>query len=133
MTLQKYRLRETTEVLVGAVIGPITRPEAFVAGLYQAGILRMVGRTVALKSAQSLSLAEVLVPAGADHPWPESIAANRFGPGRDRVALTRVDPTVVAEISADAAQQGGVWRHPLRFVRRRPDLDPADLPELPDP
>ena len=80
---------------------------------------------------QSLSLADVLVPAGTD-PWPESIAANRFGPGRDRVALTRVDPTVVAEGSVDAAQQGGVWRHPLRFVRHRPELHPADLPELPD-
>jgi len=128
----KFKLRETTEVLVGAVIGPITRPEAFVAGLYRSGTLRMVGRTVALKSAQSLSLAGVLAPAGPDHPWPESIAANRFGPGRDRVTLTRVDPTVVAEISADAARQGGVWRHPLRFVRYRPDLDPADLAELPD-
>ena len=102
---QKFKPRETTEVLVGAVIGPIARPEAFVAGLYQSGTLRMVGRTVALKSAQSSSLADVLVPAGPDHPGPESIAANRFGPGRDRVALTRVDPTVVAEISADAARR----------------------------
>jgi len=118
--------------LVGAVIGPITRPEAFVAGLYQSGTLRMVGRTVPLRSAQSLALADVLVPAGPGHPWPESIAANRFGPGRDRVTLTRVDPTVVAEVSVDAAQQGGVWRHPLRFVRHRPELHPADLPELPD-
>ena len=66
----------------------------------------MVGRTVPLRSVQSFSLADVLVPAGTD-PWPESIAANRFGPGRDRVALTRVDPTVVAEVSVDAAQQGG--------------------------
>ena len=66
----------------------------------------MVGRTVPLRSVQSLSLADVLVPAGTD-PWPESIAANRFGPGRDRVALTRVDPTVVAEVSVDAAQRAG--------------------------
>jgi len=128
----KYKLRETTEVLVGAVVGPISRPEAFVAGLYQSDTLRMVGRTVPLRSAQSLALAEVLVPAGPGHPWPESVVANRFGPGRDQVALTRVDPTVVAEISADAAQQGGVWRHPLRFVRVRPDLRPDDLPQLPD-
>lgn len=91
----------------------------------------MVGRTVPLRSVQSFSLADVLVPAGTD-PWPESIAANRFGPGRDRVALTRVDPTVVAEVSVDAAQHGGVGRHPLRFVRHRPELHPTDLPELPD-
>lgn len=113
----KYKLRQTTEVLVGAVIGQITRPEAFIAGLYQSGTLRMVGRSGPLRSAQSLSLANVLTPAGPDHPWPGSIAANRFGPGRERVALTKVDPKIVAEVSADAAQQGGVWRHPLRFVR----------------
>ena len=117
---------------MGAVIGQITRPEAIVAGLYQSGTLRMVGRTVPLRPAQSLSLAEVLTPAGPDHPWPVSIAANRFGPGRERVALTRVDPLIVAEVSADAAQQGGVWRRPLRFVRHRPDLHPSDLLELAD-
>jgi len=117
---------------VGAVIGQITRPEAFVAGLYQSGTLRMVGRSVPLRSEQSFSLADVLTPAGPDHPWPGSIAANRFGPVRERVALTRVDPMIVAEVSVDAAQQGGVWRHPLRFVRHRPDLHPSDLLELPD-
>ena len=117
---------------MGAVIGQITRPEAIVAGLYRSGTLRMVGRSGPLRSAQSLSLANVLTPAGPDHPWPGSIAANRFGPGREQVALTKVDPKIVAEVSADAAQHGGVWRHPLRFVRHRPDLGPADLPELPD-
>jgi hypothetical protein len=34
------------------------------------------------------------------------------------------------EISADAALQAGVFRHPLRFVRTRPDLRPDDLPPL---
>jgi hypothetical protein len=61
---QKYKLRATTEVLVGAVIGPITRPEALSQGWCQSGTLRMVGRTVPLKSVQSLSLADVLVAAG---------------------------------------------------------------------
>lgn len=126
----KYKLRDTTEVLVGAVIGPLTQPKAFVAGLYQWGTLRMVGRTVPLRPRQSASLADVLTPAGPDHPWPETIAANRFGPGRDRVMLTRVQPTVVAEISADAARDGGVWRHPLRFIRHRPELQPEDVPPI---
>jgi hypothetical protein len=45
------------------------------------------------------------------------------------VPLTRVVPDVVVEISADAALQAGVFRHPVRYVRVRPDLRPEDLPE----
>ena len=36
-----------------------------------------------------------------------------------------------SEISAAAALQAGVFRHPLRYVRTRPDLRPDDLPQLP--
>ena len=49
----------------------------------------------------------------------------------DDQALTRVQPDVVVEISADAALQAGVFRHPLRYVRTRPDLRAEDLPDLP--
>ena len=49
----------------------------------------------------------------------------RFGSARDKVALTNVDPVVVAEVLADSALQGGQYRHPLRFVRIRMDLAPA--------
>jgi hypothetical protein len=38
-----------------------------------------------------------------------------------------VRPDVVIEVSADAALQAGVFRHPLRFVRTRPDLQPDDV------
>jgi len=46
------------------------------------------------------------------------------------VPLTKVEPDVVVEVSADAALQAGVFRHPMRFVRVRPDLQPDDLPEI---
>jgi hypothetical protein len=39
-----------------------------------------------------------------------------------------VQPSAVVEVSADAALQAGVFRHPLRFVRVRPDLEPGDVP-----
>jgi hypothetical protein len=42
--------------------------------------------------------------------------------------LTRVRPEVVVEVSADAALQAGVFRHPMRYVRVRSDLRPEDLP-----
>ncbi len=126
----KVKSRETTEVVIGAVIGPITLPTAIVAGHYQDGVLRMVGRSASLTTAQSRSLAAVLTPARTDHPWPDTVAANRFGGGRDRLPITRVDPLVVAEVTADAARHAGVWRHSLRFIRHRPDLAVGSLPTL---
>ena len=69
-------------------------------------------------------------PADDGHPWPDRIGTGRFGGGRLSVPLTRVAPTVVVEVSADAALQAGVFRHPLRYVRVRPDLQPDDLPPI---
>ncbi len=122
----KHKTRESTEVIIGAVTGPIDAPESIIAGLYRDGQLRIVGRSVPLKPAQSRSLAAVLAPADADHPWPDTIIANRFGNSRDRTTLTKVAPLVVAEVTADTGLQGGVWRQPLRFVRYRPELTADD-------
>jgi hypothetical protein len=55
------------------------------------------------------------------------IGSGRFGGGRDKVPLTRVDPVVVVEVSADTGLQAGAFRHPLRFLRVRHDLGPDDL------
>jgi ATP-dependent DNA ligase len=126
----KVKSWETTEVIAGGVIGPIERPSQLVAGRYRDGELVVVGRTSPLSPRQSAELAAVLTPADGDHPWPERIGTGRFGGGRLSVVLTRVDPAVVAEVSADAALQAGVFRHPLRFVRVRPDLEPGDLPPV---
>jgi ATP-dependent DNA ligase len=124
----KVKSWESTEVLAGGVIGPIERPSQLVAGRYRDGELVVVGRTSPLTPAQSAELAAVLTPAGADHPWPERIGTGAFGGGKLSVALTRVEPTAVVEVSADAALQAGVFRHPLRFLRVRPDLEPGDVP-----
>jgi hypothetical protein len=72
----------------------------------------------------------VLTPAGAGHPWPDEIGPGHWAKSRAAVPLTRVEPLVVAEVTADAALQAGVWRHPLRYLRHRPDLQPADVDEL---
>ena len=117
--------------MVGAVVGSLSLPTAILAGLYEDdGTLRMVGRSTSLTRAQSHALAAVLTAADEHHPWPDTIAATRFGSGHDRVTLTKVQPTVIAEITADAARQHGVWRHPLRFVRVRADPTVHDLPTL---
>jgi ATP-dependent DNA ligase len=127
----KVKSWETTEVLAGGVIGTIDRPSQLVAGRYRDGELVVVGRTSPLSPRQSAELAAVLTPATSDHPWPDRIGTGRFGGGRLSVALTRVEPSTVVEVSADAALQAGVFRHPLRYVRIRPDLAPEDLPPVP--
>lgn len=126
----KVQSRETQEVIVGAVTGPITRPDTVVAGLLREGQLEIVGKSVPLSRSEAASLAKVLEPGPPWHPWPDEVSSSRFGSSRDKVKLTKVEPSMVAEVVADSALQAGVWRHPLRFVRHRPDLTPADLPPL---
>lgn len=127
----KVKSWETTEVIAGGVIGSLERPSQLVAGRYRDGELVVVGRTSPLDARQAAELAAVLSPAGDDHPWPERIGTGRFGGGKLSVALTRVEPAVVVEVSADAALQAGIFRHPLRYVRVRPDLRPRDVDPLP--
>ena len=96
------------------------------AGRYtETGEFQMVGRTGPLTSRQAADLAAVLVLAGEEHPWPTVIGSGHFGGGT--VTLTRVVPTVVVEVAADAALSGGRPRHQLRFLRFRPDLTVADI------
>lgn len=123
----KTKILHVSDAIVGAVIGPISRPDALVAGRYTAaGRLRIVGRSTPLNTRQAAQLAEVLtaVPA-AEHPWPNEIGSGHFGGGS--VAITHVDPVVVIEIAADTALQAGRHRHAIRFVRLRADLSAADI------
>lgn len=127
----KYKSRETVDVIAGGVIGPLKKPEVLIAGRYRGDELVQVGRSVPLSPAHSAALGVALRPAGPDHPWPDEIGSGRWGGKSDKVRLTKVDPSVVVEVSADAALQGGRWRHPLRMVRVRADMDPSDVEQLP--
>ncbi|WP_454700045.1 ATP-dependent DNA ligase [Arthrobacter humicola] len=125
----KLKHRETVEVVCGAVIGPISQPSEVVAGLVLDGELRIVGRSTPLKTAASRDLARWLQPPCGTHPWPATVKGttlDRFNRGKEPVALTRVEPVVV-EVSADTAWSGRSFRHPLRLVRVRPELSPADI------
>jgi ATP-dependent DNA ligase len=110
-TWRKVKRRDTVEILVGGVIGPIKRPEVVIAGRYRGDELVMVGRTIPLTARQSEQLGAVLRPAGSEHPWPDEIGPGHWGRRTAKVPLTKVDPVVVAEVAADAAVAGGVWRH----------------------
>lgn len=66
-TRVKVKHRSLLDGIVGAVIGPVARPEEIVVGRYAPdGALRIVGRSTPLNSQQSKELAAVLieVPGG---------------------------------------------------------------------
>ncbi|GAA0451755.1 hypothetical protein [Streptomyces olivaceiscleroticus] len=67
---RKYRVRESTEAIVGAVTGSVRRPGTLLLGrLDAAGRLRYVGRTTQLAAGLVRDLAAELTPAGPEHPW----------------------------------------------------------------
>ena len=90
----------------------------------------LVVRTVPLKPVQSAQLAAVLALARPGHPWPDEITSYRWGGPDSKKPLIKVEPTVVAEVTADAATQSGQARHGMRYVRLRPDLRTGDLPTV---
>jgi hypothetical protein len=111
MTRTKVKHHDTVEVIVGGVLGPIERPEVVIAGRYRnidgGAELVQVGRSVPLTTAQAADLAAVLTPARRGHAWPDEIGVGRWGKSGGAVPLTKVEPLVVAEVTADAALQAG--------------------------
>lgn len=55
---------------------------------------------------------------------------DRFSKEKGTIHLTLVEPIVVEE-AADTAWSGRAFRHPLRYLRARPELGPGDV-ELPE-
>lgn len=128
----KIRRRETSEALIAGVTGSLRRPEILLLGRYDTtGRLRLVGISVPLKPAAARDVASVLTPAGPDHPWTGDRFTARWG-SRDLLDPVLVAPHQVAEVSADTAQDHGIWRHPLRYVRIRQDIPVAQVPKLDD-
>ncbi|MET9468024.1 ATP-dependent DNA ligase [Streptomyces sp. NPDC006544] len=125
----KVRRRDTTEAIIGAITGTLTRPQLLVLGRHDPdGRLRAVGRTVPLRTEAAHLVAEHLTAADPGHPWEGVTFAATWG-SRDVLDVRLVRPDLVAEISADRSiDRGGVWRHPLRFKRLRLDVGVEDVP-----
>lgn len=126
---QKYRLRDTSEAIVCGVAGSVDAPGHLVLGRYdRLGGLRMVGTTTELDAGGRAQLA-ALVPADDTHPWHlQPPATGRWRESRQTVHLVR--PSTVVEVSTDGSTDRGRWRHPVRFVRVRTDLGPAEVPQV---
>ncbi|WP_102191256.1 ATP-dependent DNA ligase [Microbacterium aurantiacum] len=122
----KVKHRESLDVVCAAVTGSRARPREVVVGVWVDGRLRIAGRSTPLSAKASRLLGAVLQEPIGEHPWPEEVkpgALSRFNrSGSERVPLVLVEPMVV-EISADVAMMGQSFRHPVRFLRPRPELD----------
>lgn len=129
----KYRIRETHEMVVGAVLGSPRAPVRLVVGYYNpersGSRLRVAGATMAFADkGLAAQVGGLLVAASGGHPWPEEMPASWLGRWGGPVhRVWRVNPTLVVEVSADTAFEYGRWRHLVRFVRTRQDLDPTTI------
>jgi ATP-dependent DNA ligase len=117
----KIRVQDTLEVVVGAITGPLTAPDRLVLGQYDAtGQLVIIGRTDRLGGRERRLVAPLLHLPKNSHPWPSEIAAGPLG--RDRQLITRVEPTLVVEVSVDGSADPEGSQRLAAFVRARPDL-----------
>ncbi|MEV8548302.1 ATP-dependent DNA ligase [Streptomyces glaucescens] len=128
----KVRTRATTEAVVASVTGPISRPSTLLLGRFDhIGRLHYVARTAPLARAARQELGQRLEPGGEGHPW----WGRRFSAGwgtREMLEHRPVVPNLVVEIVADTAVDEGRFRHPVRYVRVRDDMEPAQAPWFDD-
>ncbi|MEU9190314.1 ATP-dependent DNA ligase [Streptomyces sp. NPDC048484] len=120
---QKYKIRETSEAIVGAFTGPRAAPRTLLLGRYDTeDRLQYAGRTTTLPRSAATALADLLPADQADHPW----TGWSFSAGWDShetLAVTLVKPELVVEVGVDVARDAsGRWRHPARWHRPRPDI-----------
>ncbi|MEU3490640.1 hypothetical protein [Streptomyces massasporeus] len=67
---RKYKVRVTTEAVIGAVTGSLAAPRTLLPGRYdRAGRLRYVGRSTTLSGAAGRAVADQLAPPRGAHPW----------------------------------------------------------------
>ncbi|MDX3696419.1 hypothetical protein PV726_40210 [Streptomyces europaeiscabiei] len=128
---EKYKVRETSEAIVGAVTGSLAVPRTLLLGRYDAeGRFQYVGRTTILAQAAGAAVAGLLAAGRRGHPWTDWSFSARWG-SQEKLSVTLVAPELVVEVGVDVARDAsGRWRHPARRHRARPDLSPADVPRL---
>ncbi|MER6903809.1 hypothetical protein AB0A81_26545 [Streptomyces flaveolus] len=93
----------------------------------EAGRLRFIARTAPLSATARREVGGLLSPGGAQHPWQ----GRRFLAGwstRETIDHRPVVPDVVIEFAGDTSVDEGRYRHPVRYLRVRDNLSPAQLP-----
>ncbi|MCL3998782.1 hypothetical protein [Streptomyces lavenduligriseus] len=117
---QKYKTRETTEVVVGAVTGPLAAPRTLLLGQYNdEGRLQCVGRTTALARTASTAVVGMLHRARRGHPWTGWSFSS--GWGGETLDVTLVEPELVAKVGVDVVRDAsGRSRYAARLHRPPP-------------
>ncbi|MET7887824.1 ATP-dependent DNA ligase [Streptomyces avermitilis] len=128
---QKYKVRETSEAIVGAVTGTLTAPRSLLLGRYDTDRrLQYTGRTTTLTQTAGRAFAGLLSPAGDEHPWTGWTFSAGWGT-KETLTVTLVQPELVVEVDADIARDSaGRFRHAVRLHRTRPDLSPSNVPRF---
>ncbi|MEU8992883.1 hypothetical protein AB0C98_42000 [Streptomyces sp. NPDC048558] len=108
---QKYKVRETSEAIVGAVTGPLAVPRTLLLGRYDAeGRFQYVGRTTALAQAAGAAVAGLLTTRRHGHPWTGWSFSAGWG-SQEKLNVTLVEPELVVEVGVDVARDAsGRWR-----------------------
>jgi hypothetical protein len=110
------------------VTSRVAAPSTLLLGRYdQTDRLRFIARTAPLSATARRQVGSLLSPSGAEHPWQH----RRFAVGwdsREMIDHRPVAPDVVVEFAGDTAVDEGRYRHPVRYLRVRDDLSPAQLP-----
>ncbi|MET7457048.1 hypothetical protein ABZT03_35225 [Streptomyces sp. NPDC005574] len=89
----KYKPRETTEAVVGAVTGTLTAPRSLLLGRYDHdGRLQYTGRTATLTQAAGSAVGVLLAPAQRNHPWTGWSFSAGWG-SREKLDVTLVTPS----------------------------------------
>ncbi|MER7983613.1 hypothetical protein [Streptomyces sp. NPDC095817] len=127
----KYKPRETTEAIIGAITGILAAPCTLLLARYDtSGDLQYVGRTATLTAASASAIAPLLTAPAGEHPWTGWTFSAGWG-SRETLDITLVQPDMVGEVGVDVARDSvGRWRHPVRWHRHRTDLSLADVPRL---
>jgi ATP dependent DNA ligase domain len=126
----KYKIKVTAEAIIGGVTGSLHDPSSLLLGrLDSRGRLRFVGHTGVLTVPQRREVAELATPDDGEHPWPLPLPAAWLGHfDRPRpLPYVPVRSLLVAEIVVDQAYESGRWRHQVRHLRLRADMNPGDV------
>ncbi|MFD8609615.1 ATP-dependent DNA ligase [Streptomyces sp. NPDC059631] len=126
---RKYKVRVTTEAVIGAVTGSPAAPRTVLLGRYDAaGRLQYTGRSTTLPQTLGRALAEVLAPPAGAHPWEGWSFSASWGTQRT-LDVVLVEPQVVLEVAVDVARDAADrFRHPARPHRIRTDMGVAQVP-----
>ncbi|MDQ0840522.1 ATP-dependent DNA ligase [Streptomyces sp. V1I6] len=100
----KYKVRETSEVIVGAITGSLAVPRALLLGRHDdQGRLQYVGRTTTLAQAAGAAVDGLLARRRRDHPWTGwSFSAGWSS--QEKLVVTVVEPGLGVEVGVDAAR-----------------------------